>query len=185
VFVQKVDGFSFLFSPVEISIFHEYVHWLKEDFPIKMHNLFFTQRGTPFRQKFRVVSCEGCFDILHPGHIDFLERVKLYGGDKYSNFVICNVVSDKSYKDQKGVPPLLSEVERSKIVESLWCVDCVKVVDYPVENYDFCDISIWSNEWEKTKDETFVKCLNAAGDKQIFLPRSKIDLSSSKIKKKI
>ena len=68
-----------------------------------------------------VVFTNGCFDILHLGHIDYLEKAKLKG-DK----LIIGLNSDNSVKKLKGNQrPINSIIARSKILAALEFVDMV------------------------------------------------------------
>ena len=68
-----------------------------------------------------VVFTNGCFDILHLGHIDYLEKAKLKG-DK----LIIGLNSDNSVKKLKGNQrPINSIITRSKMLAALEFVDMV------------------------------------------------------------
>ena len=68
-----------------------------------------------------VVFTNGCFDILHLGHIDYLEKAKLKG-DK----LIIGLNSDNSVKTLKGNErPINSVITRSKMLAALEFVDMV------------------------------------------------------------
>ena len=68
-----------------------------------------------------VVFTNGCFDILHLGHIDYLEKAKLKG-DK----LIIGLKSDNSVKKLKGNQrPINSIITRSKMLAALEFVDMV------------------------------------------------------------
>ncbi|MEQ9302761.1 MAG: D-glycero-beta-D-manno-heptose 1-phosphate adenylyltransferase [Marinoscillum sp.] len=70
-----------------------------------------------------VVFTNGCFDLLHPGHIDSLEKCRRLG-DK----LIVGLNSDTSVKRLKGVNrPILDEESRKKCLMALWCVDMVVI----------------------------------------------------------
>jgi FAD synthetase len=60
----------------------------------------------------------GTFNILHPGHLNFLEQAKNYG-----DYLIVVVARDINVKRIKGFFPKLNETARKKIVESLKIVD--------------------------------------------------------------
>ena len=77
-----------------------------------------------------IVLVGGCFDILHVGHIAFLEKAKKYGE---SLFVLLE--SDKSVKDKKGHGrPINSQKERAIILSALHAVDYVVMLPYIAEN---------------------------------------------------
>lgn len=65
----------------------------------------------------------GCFDIIHAGHVDYLERSKAYG-----DFLVVGLNSDVSVKKLKGdLRPIFSEQERAKVLCSILYVDYVVI----------------------------------------------------------
>ncbi len=75
----------------------------------------------------KVVFTNGCFDILHPGHIDLLERARSLGTK-----LIVGINSDKSVREIKGAPrPFLSQEARAAILRALRSVDEVRIFDDP------------------------------------------------------
>jgi D-beta-D-heptose 7-phosphate kinase / D-beta-D-heptose 1-phosphate adenosyltransferase len=71
----------------------------------------------------RVVFTNGCFDLLHVGHIDVLQAAKSFG-----DILIVGVNSDESVRGLKGHSrPIQSEQDRTKILSSLACVDYVTI----------------------------------------------------------
>jgi FAD synthetase len=73
------------------------------------------------RAKRVTVLATGAFDILHSGHIRFLEESRTRGGPKARLVVV--VARDKTVRQRKGRNPILPEEERLKIVSSLRMVD--------------------------------------------------------------
>jgi D-sedoheptulose 7-phosphate isomerase len=74
-----------------------------------------------------IVFTNGCFDIIHPGHIDLLERARSLGTK-----LIVGINSDSSVRAIKGEPrPFLPQTDRAAILKSLRCVDEVRVFDEP------------------------------------------------------
>ena len=70
-----------------------------------------------------VVFSNGCFDLLHAGHIRYLEGAKEEG-----DVLIVGVNGDESVRTLKGVGrPLMPESERAEIISALECVDHVIV----------------------------------------------------------
>ena len=69
----------------------------------------------------RVVLATGVFDLLHPGHVKFLEASKKKGGRGAKLFVV--VARDKTVLKRKGRSPILSERQRVELVSSLKPVD--------------------------------------------------------------
>lgn len=67
------------------------------------------------------VLASGVFDLLHYGHIRFLEEAKKIGGPDAKLIVI--VASDETVIRAKGKPPVIPEDQRRAVVESLKVVD--------------------------------------------------------------
>jgi rfaE bifunctional protein nucleotidyltransferase chain/domain len=81
--------------------------------------------GREKRNGRRVVFTNGCFDILHPGHIRSLEQARELG-----DALIVGLNSDASVRQLKGAArPVLPEQERAEILASLECVDAVIIYD--------------------------------------------------------
>lgn len=73
----------------------------------------------------RVVFTNGCFDILHRGHIEYLKQSRSLG-----DFLIVGVNSDASVRRLKGDSrPFNTEANRVAMLEALRCVDKVVVFD--------------------------------------------------------
>jgi D-sedoheptulose 7-phosphate isomerase len=72
-----------------------------------------------------LVFTNGCFDLLHPGHIDLLKRARALG-DK----LIVGINSDSSVRSIKGVGrPVMNQSDRKTVLESLRSVDQVIIFD--------------------------------------------------------
>jgi D-glycero-beta-D-manno-heptose 1-phosphate adenylyltransferase len=85
------------------------------------------QFGPGKRNGRRVVFTNGCFDLLHPGHIETLEKARSFG-----DALIVGVNSDRSVREMKGAGrPILPERERAEILAALECVDGVVIFDEP------------------------------------------------------
>ena len=81
--------------------------------------------GPEKRNGRRVVFTNGCFDLLHPGHIQTLEQSREFG-----DVLIVGLNSDASVRQLKGEGrPLLPERERAEILAALECVDGVVIFD--------------------------------------------------------
>lgn len=73
----------------------------------------------------KIVFTNGCFDILHKGHIDYLEKSK-----KLGDYLIVGLNSDASTKKLKGDDrPINKEQDRKRILESLKFVDEVIIFE--------------------------------------------------------
>jgi len=80
----------------------------------------------------RVVLASGNFDLLHLGHVKYLEEAKKAGGENAKLIVI--VARDSTIKKMKGRKPVMPEDQRRSLVESL------KVVDEAILGYEELDI---------------------------------------------
>jgi len=79
----------------------------------------------------RVVFTNGCFDLLHPGHVDYLERARELG-----DHLVVGVNSDASVRRLKGARrPVNDEQARTAVLAGLGCVDSVIIFeeDTPLE----------------------------------------------------
>lgn len=68
------------------------------------------------RQQSKRVFVSGCFDMLHSGHVQFLQTAAEYGD------LFVSVGSDETIRELKGSLPLYSEHERLQLVKALACV---------------------------------------------------------------
>jgi len=69
----------------------------------------------------KVVLASGTFDLLHLGHVKFLEEAKKAGGPNAKLVVI--VARDSTVKKRKGRPPIIPEDQRRALIEALKVVD--------------------------------------------------------------
>jgi rfaE bifunctional protein nucleotidyltransferase chain/domain len=77
------------------------------------------------REGKRVVFTNGCFDLLHSGHVQYLSQARSLG-----DVLIVAINSDASVRALKGeARPVLNEQERALIVASLAAVDYVTIFD--------------------------------------------------------
>ncbi len=75
------------------------------------------------RSQKKVVFTNGCFDILHAGHVTLLEQAKCLG-----DILIVGLNSDRSLKKLKGKGrPLVRQKERAKVLSALSSVDYVTI----------------------------------------------------------
>ena len=79
----------------------------------------------------RVVFTNGCFDIIHSGHVAYLNQAKLLG-----DVLFVGLNSDQSVQRLKGKSrPIVEEQDRKEVLENLRCVDFVEIFnqDTPYE----------------------------------------------------
>ena len=83
-----------------------------------------------------IILTNGCFDLIHAGHIRYLNGSKELGG-----FLVVGLNSDRQVAHLKGIGrPYISESERAEIIASLRCVDAVTVFDESTVNELIDDI---------------------------------------------
>jgi len=71
----------------------------------------------------RIVFTNGCFDLLHIGHIRYLEKARTLG-----DILVVGVNSDSSVRILKGPKrPILPAKERAEILSGLGCVDYITI----------------------------------------------------------
>jgi D-glycero-beta-D-manno-heptose 1-phosphate adenylyltransferase len=79
------------------------------------------------RNGHRVVFTNGCFDLLHPGHVRCLAEARALG-----DVLIVAVNSDRSVSGNKGPErPLVPEQDRAEVLAALASVDYVTIFDEP------------------------------------------------------
>ena len=73
----------------------------------------------------KVVFTNGCFDILHFGHVDYLEKARELG-----DFLVIGINTDDSIKRIKGIDrPINKELDRMRLIAALDAVDAVTLFD--------------------------------------------------------
>ena len=98
-----------------------------------------------------VVFTNGCFDILHQGHVDYLQKARALG-----DLLCVGLNSDASVKSIKGDKrPIVPENERAFVLAGLACVDFVILFAEP-DPYTLIklvkpDILIKGADWSKDK----------------------------------
>jgi len=74
-----------------------------------------------------VTLANGCFDLLHVGHVRYLQGARALGGK-----LVVAINSDESARRLKGPQrPAMPELERAEIVAALECVDAVVIFGEP------------------------------------------------------
>lgn len=75
----------------------------------------------------KIILANGCFDLLHVGHVRYLQGAKDLGG-----ILVVGINSDKQVALLKGVGrPVVTENERAEVISALACVDFVTIFDEP------------------------------------------------------
>ena len=117
----------------------------------------------------RIVFTNGCFDLLHIGHVRYLEEAKSLG-----DILVVGVNSDASVRSLKGPNrPILPEEERAEILSGLGCVDYVTIFDEPTPSNLISlllpHILVKGGDW--TKEATVGwETVEGAGGEVVILP---------------
>ena len=96
----------------------------------------------------RIVFTNGCFDILHIGHIRYLKEARALG-----DVLVIGLNSDSSVKGLKPGRPIISESQRAEVLSSLEMVDFVTIFheDTPYEliRHIKPDVLVKGGDWKK------------------------------------
>jgi len=125
-------------------------------------------RGAWRRQGRVVVFTNGCYDILHPGHIRTLERARSLG-----DLLVLALNSDASVRRMKGpARPVIPEQERAALACALEAVDAVTLFDEDTPRELIAallpDILVKGSDWSHFvagREE-----VEAAGGRVVLLP---------------
>lgn len=131
-----------------------------------------------------LVFTNGCFDILHSGHIRLLEFAKSLGDVLY-----VGLNSDESVRRLKGPGrPVVPEQDRMAVLKALECVDEVELYDHdrPLEMIDRLHPSIYVKgpECRDEPDLAEFGLVRALGGR-IVIPDWPVDVSTSQILEKM
>lgn len=130
----------------------------------------------------KIVATNGCFDILHVGHVRSLQKAKSLG-----NFLVVGLNSDSSVKESKGNErPINNENDRAEILASLSCVDIVAIFsDKTAEKFLSLvkpDIYVKGGEYDLDKLSEAILVRNLGG-KAVSIPMVQGSSTTSLIKK--
>ena len=92
------------------------------------------KRTSVFENK-KTVLVGGCFDLIHFGHLKFLERAKEQG-----DFLIVALESDEFIKKHKKKLPVHQQSERAEILANLNMVDMIILLPFFVSGKDYFDL---------------------------------------------
>jgi len=125
--------------------------------------------GREKRNGRRVVFTNGCFDLLHPGHMRSLEMARELG-----DALIVGLNSDASVRQLKGEGrPILPERERAEILAALESVDAVVIFDDPTPREVIArllpDVLVKGGDWPGDKIVGREE-VEAAGGRVVSLP---------------
>ena len=101
------------------------------------------------RKKKKVVFTNGCFDILHAGHVNYLAKAKSLG-----DILVIGLNSDSSVKKLKGRSrPVVSQKNRAIVLGALWAVDFVVIFNEltPIKLIKAIkpDVLVKGGDWKK------------------------------------
>ena len=135
------------------------------------------------RKNTKLVFTNGCFDILHKGHISYLIEAKSLG-----DYLIIGVNSDSSVKKLKGNNrPINNEHDRAFLLDNIKAVDFVIIFNedtpYEIIKEIIPDYLVKGGDW-KEKDIVGSDIVTANGGKVVSLQFVK-DYSTTEILKKI
>jgi len=134
-------------------------------------------------KKMTVVTTNGCFDILHVGHVRYLEEAKRHG-----DILIVGVNSDASVKRNKGDSrPINPERERAEIITSLKPVDVVFIFNDTTPHAWLKKIKphVHVKGGDRTMDQITEKNVVEAGGGKIVLAKVVHGRSTTNVLKKI
>jgi D-beta-D-heptose 7-phosphate kinase/D-beta-D-heptose 1-phosphate adenosyltransferase len=126
-------------------------------------------RGKMKRAGKRLVFTNGCFDLLHAGHVRYLSEARALG-----DALVVALNSDRSVRELKGEGrPILNEQERAEVIAALEAVDYVIVFDEETPRELIAallpDVLVKGGDWPLDqivgRDE-----VEAAGGKVLSLP---------------
>lgn len=102
-------------------------------------------------QERRVVFTNGCFDLLHPGHVRYLWMARGLG-----DYLVVGLNSDRSVRSIKGsTRPVTDQGARSEVLAALGFVDAVVIFDEdtPLRLIEFIlpDVLVKGGDWSEEK----------------------------------
>jgi rfaE bifunctional protein nucleotidyltransferase chain/domain len=118
----------------------------------------------------KVVFTNGCFDILHIGHVRCLKEAK-----KLGDILVVGLNSDRSVRSIKGPSrPFTPEAERAEVLSALACVDYVVIFDEPdplkLVSSLGPHILVKGGDW--TREETIGReVVEKAGGRVVIIPQ--------------
>ena len=117
----------------------------------------------------RIIFTNGCFDLLHVGHIRYLEEAKTLG-----DILIVGVNSDTSVRKLKGPKrPVLPVEERTEILSGLGCVDYITIFDEldPLALITSLQPNVLVKGGDWTKEQTIGKeVVERSGGEVVIIP---------------
>ena len=122
-----------------------------------------------FQQKTgKLVFTNGCFDIIHSGHVDYLQKARLLG-----DTLIVGLNSDESVRKLKGqTRPIISEHSRAIVLAALEVVDAVilftdETPEYLIKRV-LPDILVKGGDYQKEKIVGYDTVINKGGKVKVI-----------------
>jgi D-beta-D-heptose 7-phosphate kinase/D-beta-D-heptose 1-phosphate adenosyltransferase len=130
----------------------------------------------------KIVFTNGCFDVIHRGHIEFLKFCKAHG-----DIVVLGLNSDKSVRKIKGPErPVHNQLDRAEVLSALETVDYITIFDEsdPLKLIEKVkpDVLVKGRDWEK-KGVVGADFVKSYGGKVVLAPLVKGKSSTAVIKK--
>ena len=99
----------------------------------------------------KIVFTNGCFDIIHAGHVDYLQKARRQG-----DFLVLGLNDDQSIRSIKGPNrPINNEMQRARVLAALGCVDAIVLFgeDTPIDLIiTLCpDVLVKGADWEENE----------------------------------
>ncbi len=134
------------------------------------------------KHKKKIVFTNGCFDLIHPGHIKLLKTAK-----KKADILILGINSDRSIKRIKGKQrPILDEKSRVQVLSSIIYINYITVFSEPTPLKTIKkikpDILVKGADWEK-EDIVGSDFVQKSGGRILRVPLKKEVSTTSLIKK--
>lgn len=110
-----------------------------------------------------IILVGGCFDILHPGHITFLENAKRIGG-----VLVVMLESDQKIKELKGINrPIFTQIDRAYTLSHLSMVDYVIPLPYFSSDQEYEELinRIEPNIFAITKSDPVIRYIQPHAEK--------------------
>ena len=130
-----------------------------------------------------VVLAGGCFDVLHPGHIIFLEQAK-----KEGEVLVVLLESDQKIKELKGEDrPFFTQADRAKVLSSVKFVDFIILMPHSNSASDYDEIvlkvspSIIAATKGEVEEEFKIRSAEKTGAVLKFVTEMVEDYSTSRI----
>ena len=129
-----------------------------------------TVRGKLQAEDKTVVFTNGHFDLLHLGHVDYLQRARELG-----DVLIVGLNSDASTRALKGEKrPIVPQRERARMLAALACVDYVVIFEEPTANSLVealkPDLYVKGGDWDKGRTPPEVEVVVRYGGRVCILP---------------